>query len=438
VRNGQGRYTIYTTAEDESRILKSPIFRKFRKIIRCDIIRISDEVYKQNPHVTHARLWRSDAKNAARIGAWVCFISPDTFWGNGSLARVGRAFAEGKKVVYGFPMRVIDETVCSELEFRDYGADVELTIEPRTLMEIGLRHLSPLFACYSRHARRFGHHPEYLVYPVPRSGIVFRAIIAHCFAVDPAAVELDEHVSPKKRVPADQIAFLTDSDSFCGLSFTKLLHQVNWFAIQKKHDLVEAAVDWQYYFSPPTADLWRNNFCFYAGTRTEEAWKATQHQADQRELFTYLTWRAVRVHQTLKQCGRELAARLLATAIFTCRLHRYWRERGAITVLVPDEVRLRAMEQKLMRLTSIGNEGALRQFVTDHVILGSLPMKSENNRGEVMTASGRVLQWLRKDNTVKIEGLLVGPALQMEKENDEMIDVFSLNGVISDTGMQAA
>src|SRR5262249_3548948 len=161
----QGRYVIFTRRSDAKRIAESDAYARLSQRLPVEIEALPDRLFAGNPHVIHLELWNRAAKVAAKRGEWIALIAADTITADDALCHHGDGLAAGKFVVYGLPVGVTEHTFMADIERFGDHSDGAWIIPPRALMRRALENLSPLYACYLRDGRRFGDHPELILYP---------------------------------------------------------------------------------------------------------------------------------------------------------------------------------------------------------------------------------------------------------------------------------
>src|SRR5262249_14505193 len=159
--------------------------------------------------------------------------------------------------------------------------------------ELILENLSPLLLCYFRDSRRFGNHPEFLLYPVPGEGLVFRALVHHSFAFDAPRFEWTEALSPQRINSFSEIGFLTESDLFACVSITPVTHQADWFQERRHSSIVEAALFWNRLNNLAGPYLCRQSFLFHHRDMTPEKWRPVIARADNNVMLTFLAMKFV-------------------------------------------------------------------------------------------------------------------------------------------------
>jgi hypothetical protein len=331
----QGRYVIFTRRSDAKRIASSDAYARLSRHLPVELEALPDRVFAGNPHVIHVELWSRAAKSAAERGEWIALIAPDTITANDALDHLADQFAAGKSVVYGLPLRVTEHTFMADIERFGDHADGVWVIPPRALMRRAFENLSPLYACYLRNGRRFGDHPEFILYPVPGEGLVLRIFVHHGLALDPARLQLMDMLAPRGTISAAEVGFVADSDRFASVSLTPISHQSDWFRERRPFSFLEAARLWNRINNAAGPYLSRQSFLFHDQDMTPAKWRPAIARADNTVMLTFLVMKFLWVIEVAVGAGMSLAADVMTWALVELKLHKSCASREKVTVLVP-------------------------------------------------------------------------------------------------------
>jgi hypothetical protein len=397
-----GRYVIFTRRSDAKRIAKSKAFCRLSRCLAVELIALHDKFFEGNPHVIHVELWSRAARDAAVNGEWIAFISADTIFADGALGHLSDQFAAGKTIVYGFPLRVTEHTFMAKIDrLVDRSAEA-WAIPARALMRAALENLSPLYSCYLRDGRRFGDHPELLLYPVPGEGLVLRIFVHHGLGMDPARLEFTETLSLRGIVSSSDVGFLTDSDLFASVSITPLAHQVDWFRERRGFSFIETARLWNRLNNAASPYLSRQSFRFHYTEMTPTKWRTAVARADNTLMLTFLTMKFVWAISVALDAGMNLAAEVMAFALLESKLHKSCVSRERITILVPTDDALRKLGGDWVDRLLAGPRIRLATSLRNHCLRGDLGSATDGQK--LVTLAGREIEVSVLRGRILVEG----------------------------------
>jgi hypothetical protein len=377
--------------------------------------------------VIHVDLWSRAARDAALRGEWVAFISPDTVFSDSALRQLSDQFTAGKTIVYGFSLRVTEHALVADIDRLGDRSAETWVISARALIGMALENLSPMIACYLRDTRRFGDHPELLLYPVPGEGLVFRAFLHHSLALDATRVEWTNTLSPLRIDSPSDIGFLTDSDLFACVSITPITHQVDWFQERRRSSLVEAALLWNRLNNLAGPYLSRQSFLFHHKDMTPGKWRPVIARADNNVMLTFLAMKFVWAAGVLRAAGLELAADVVAWALLEKKLHKCCTSRGRITILAPtDEALKRAGNPTLIQLLAAPRK-ELALVLRNHCLCGDLA--DAKNGDSLATMAGKDLKVSVSGDDVRVGGHSARE-IAIDEVNGGNIRIYAYDAVI--------
>jgi hypothetical protein len=269
-------------------------------------------------------------------------------------------------------LRAVSESFLPSFDRDHVPSDLPaITIPPRQLMALTLRHMHPLQCAYLRDSPQFPFHPEYVFWPVPGEGLLMRSLATTVLVFHAAEYPLNPHFSLAEVKNPDEVAFVTDSDEMAAISLTPLVKDRDWYFEEQRADLDEIGAWWIRFDGPAHQALSRQQFRFHAGPSSEAAWRAVERQADFFVTQALIAREMIRLGRELRRLGCFQAADLLATALYAGRLRRRWRWRGPVTVFAPTDAAFRKSPPDLCRdLVSPGTERRLIDFIQGHVVAG--------------------------------------------------------------------
>jgi hypothetical protein len=180
---------IATTADDWEAIEPLPIMTKIRQYVTP--IHLKIETPGPTPPGSQAAILQQNRCHKLLLEAayayrsYVCALWPDIIFSDGLCVAMKRWAAEGHELVLFASLRHVQEAVLSELDAcgllpRDAEASLTcrpLTIEPRTLADISVRHLHPEVLVYEFEDTRIPVAPAHVYARVPGD----RGIVLHTF-----------------------------------------------------------------------------------------------------------------------------------------------------------------------------------------------------------------------------------------------------------------
>ncbi len=177
----ESRFVILTTTADQARIEAAPIFRKLKTVIEPLFIPLPDAPAGGTQQLRAAWAHRAAAELAARNHGFCIYLCPDCLLADGSLSYLETAARKGTKAILIPGLRLVRETVQSELAQNSLRAkDAPLTLPPRDLVAFGLRHLHREVQRYNWDHSDFALFPHLCTWSVPgERGLLIRAFHLH-------------------------------------------------------------------------------------------------------------------------------------------------------------------------------------------------------------------------------------------------------------------
>lgn len=380
-----GRFVIATRKSDAAAIERAPSYRRLKQLMPVQI-----DIYRDHefgaPIDTHKKLWRHGLAACVKDGAYCIVNPPDIVWADGSMAAMARRIHAGKKAIYANFPRALDGPFTEEADRLHRDGDV-VSIKPRVMVDMMLRHQHPLNASYLRGSREFPHHAEHVFWPVPHEGLMMRTLTALIFGIDPSALEVDEHFLLKAVPDPATLDFVEDSDEVAGVSLAPLNKDQTWYMPSRALDIDEVAAWWLAFDDPAFLHLAQAHFYLHTRGTDSVAWRRAKQMSDF-FVFQAITGREIiRLGRILRANGCSIAADVLATALYAGRLRRRWRWRTPLTMVVPNDAALAPYRDLIgQRYLSPGREDDLIDLVFSHVAEG----RAEGGRS-TPTVNGRTL-----------------------------------------------
>lgn len=229
------RFVICTTAEDWTALQQTAEYRLMIRVIEPLFIEIPAPQSRGNKYLVMSSGHRLAAERAFHDGAYGVFLTPDLVLSDGSVAELRRRAEAGAKVVLVAAIRFTSEGCLPKLEeLRDSRPDAPLTLPPRTLMAIALRHLHPETLRYDWDTPSFAAFPYSVFWRVAGGD----DIVLHSFSWAPLLIDytalaahdvatfenwtLDGDYVYRNFPNPDDVHIVTDSDDIALVSFTSL------------------------------------------------------------------------------------------------------------------------------------------------------------------------------------------------------------------------
>lgn len=219
---------IVTTAGDELRIRGSAIFARLEQTI--DVVFLPIELWSAQKYELMNHAHRRAIEYVAGRGFCV-FLSPDAILSDGTLVRLYELARTGRRVVAGFGPPVILEGIVPEFKaLRQYRAGEALSLPPRDLVSMALRHLHPDMCHHNAASDYFPEKPYACFWDGPDGdGMLVRSLSLHPYLFDtrliPAGedlhnVTIDWALIPRFVTDWNSFYVETDLDNFCILGIS--------------------------------------------------------------------------------------------------------------------------------------------------------------------------------------------------------------------------
>jgi Fasciclin domain len=361
-------------------------------------------------------------------------IAADTITADDALDHLADEFAAGKSVVYGLPLRVTEHTFMVDIERFGDHSDGAWIIAPRALMRRAFENLSPLYSCYLRDGRRFGDHPELILYPVPGEGLVLRIFVHHGLALDPAQLELTDMLAPRGTVSASQVGFVADSDRFASVSLTPISHQSDWFRERRPFSFLEAARLWNRINNAGGPYLSRQSFLFHDQDMTPAKWRPAMARADNMVMLTFLMMKFLWVIDVAVRAKLSVAADLMTWALLELKLHKSCGSREKVTILVPTDDALAKRGGGSVDRLLAQPRAALATMLRNHCLRGDLATAKHGQK--FVTLAGTPLDVSVLENSLCLAGH-AAHEIAVDKVNGGNIQVYAYDGFVGDAPCSA-
>jgi hypothetical protein len=391
-------YVIATSKSDARTIKASAAYYSLNKIMRVRVITYRDSAFG-HPIETHKKIWENGVRSAAKSHAFYILNPADMAWADGSFRTIADKICAGKKIIYAMFARATDESFVPEaIALRNqYGA---ISIPPRTMIGMMLRHFHPFTSSYLRDSDQFSHHPEHVYWPIHGEGLLMRALATVMLVTYPRQYKLTRNFTLATKAPFDEVDFIEDSDQLCGVSVTPLKKDQDWYKLFRPLDIEEVGAWWLTFEDQTHVPLHKARFCFHTQGTHSAGWQRARHMSDFFVLQAIISRETVRIGRLLRKNGCTLAAEILATALYSARLRRHWHWRPPFSFIVPSDKALFPYREEIVdHLLAAGRNRQLMKFVLAHIVHGSIGVNETaesavnvgHDGGAVATLDGAML-----------------------------------------------
>jgi hypothetical protein len=183
----------------------------------------------------------------------IVFSNADVVWSDGALRYLAQALLNGNVAIYVPIMRVVTETITSELDQIKKNGIINLP--PIQATQILLRHFSPLFGAYNHQSLHFPTHCEIFFVPVGNEGILVYYPVRAFWAFVPNKFEIINTCQLKGNFFDHKVDTVRDGSQCLGLSFTELAYNQDWirggceFNTYNIHNFMQDASRWKNAFN---------------------------------------------------------------------------------------------------------------------------------------------------------------------------------------------
>jgi hypothetical protein len=272
------RYLIYTRSEYERDIRVAHSYRRLASILAVEIIPISEEI--QVPHHTMSNCHADSLRRAEEANAAAVFIPPDCVWSDRSMVRLETLARSGKSVVHISGIRLNRDGVVPEFAARYSEDRTVLTLEPRELADIGLRHLHRITR--SHFFDEYGGElmPANLVWSVEDEGLLLRCFHLHPLLVKPQVSQaefestIDDDLALRACPDSGRDYVVTDSDELLTFEMSSPSHVVGTVCPKGS---IEGIAAWKEYGTNNRhRELIRHCIRIHSQPLTDRLWRAKE------------------------------------------------------------------------------------------------------------------------------------------------------------------
>jgi hypothetical protein len=137
------RLRVFTRAQDVAVLQRLAGFKYVGELMPVEFVAATDS--ESIPAPVHLEWWHRASQEAARNGSMILNLPPDVVFPDGCIVNLCRPLEMGKAAVLAPPqLRVVSESIVPDFEQRRQSSSI-IAISPAEAVELGRRHLHPLF-----------------------------------------------------------------------------------------------------------------------------------------------------------------------------------------------------------------------------------------------------------------------------------------------------
>lgn len=198
----EDQFVIMTTWEDHLAIRSSSYYERLCQLIRVEFLLIDGLIDISSSHAAMSECYALAMKRREVVPAstFFVFLTPDSFWPDGTFHRLAELAASGNRVVMACGLRLESEPVSEILKERIVLHTENVAIPMHELVGLAFKHLHQLSRAHNMLSKNgfLNAWPSHMYWINERD----RQLIAHCFHLHPLMV----------RAPKAEIAIGTTID----------------------------------------------------------------------------------------------------------------------------------------------------------------------------------------------------------------------------------
>jgi hypothetical protein len=376
-KRGNADYVIYTDATTAARFRSSAVWSSLGDTIPLQVREV--EIEYDRPIEAHHLIWRHARIEATDRGRAIVFIAPDTMWANGSIGRIADLFDSGYGGVFIPGFRVAYDTFLPAMRASfGTGAVEPIVLSSLELMARALEHMHPLKTVFLRNSPTFPDFSENILWPVGQDGFVLREPLAHSLiAVDPNAIEVNEHTVPILPEQMDRIYWIKGSDDVLFVSLGPLARDLQWFDTADAVDANRVGLQSVVNDGAIVDALMGRKFRFHRGVTDERMWRAVERSSDLFLRRVVVAREAIKIFHRIDSEGCGRAGALLAVGLFSRNLAHAVLFRDQVTIFCPIDSGLPDIDDAAWRqFLDESKARDFRQFLLLHVVEGHFSLKA--------------------------------------------------------------
>lgn len=277
---------ILTTKADREVIEQEAVWQRARAVLDCRVDILAGAANEiREPHRVMSDCHRMAIQYGDSRSAAMVFYNPDVVMADGGMQSLVRLLAAGKRAVQTVGLRLFKDDAVPLLLAQHLAADgVAVTVSPRALMAIAMRHLHPITMMHMQDNPESDLLPQELFWRAGDEGLV-----ARCFHIHPILVYPRNRNAPFTTTidydylraacpdPADEHVVI-DSDEFCVCELSGLQRQMP--GLKRTYNGRDIAT-WAWSSAQP---YHLEHFCrrifLHAGRSDAESWAAACARSD--------------------------------------------------------------------------------------------------------------------------------------------------------------
>jgi hypothetical protein len=227
-------FVVLTRREDAATFLEHPAGRRLSEFCHVDVQPIDDLIIEGHHSVTLTLAYERAirARDSAARDTCFFFLVADFLVADGTLARVYERIRSGSSAVVGGNFQITAEDATADLRPL-VDADQKLTLSPRQLMALALRHLHPVTLakfmniplCHDPLANR-------LFWRANERTLLGRFFLFHMIAIRPEVTSFSisapcDYSFVPELCPSGNVAVMTDSDEYLIVEMQPRRHELS-------------------------------------------------------------------------------------------------------------------------------------------------------------------------------------------------------------------
>ena len=401
------KFHVYTTARDQVRLARNPLFRKFADTVNIAFVELKGSDISK-PIATHNWIWDQGREEALKTNSMAMVMPPDVAWSDGSMGHMAKLVEQGKSAIFlNWHLRAVSDTFIPQFLDLYHEANQPVSISGRDLVSLTIENIHPLCGAYLRDSRCFPYHSEMMFWPVPGQGLQMHVFALIPFLFDPAEFQLNENKTIIDMGDVSRLHCVADSDDVFMTSLAPIGKDDLWYQRNRTFDPVLFAKWWTYYDSPTNDYLAKEPFRLHFAAIDGDDWHRVEMHARQLIRRIMTTRDLFRIYLAAEGLECRYAAQLISAAIHLGLAPLLARDLVPMTVFLPHDAafgeRWDAMADALLHTS---NKSGFLEFLKAHFIptaklvdeksVAAERFRKLNGVGEPAQAGSHSVQVVRK------------------------------------------
>ena len=177
-------YLLVSDSQSIKLITASPVYHALKEVLSVEFADIASiQAFTRDKYSTLAACQNYALACAANFDA-VFFGYGDALWADGSFRAARKQIDEGYDAVFAFGYPVLDAPFKAFIDARsDAARRPAVAVEPRAFASHVYQHLHPMALANRWHSEWMTHCPSYILWDVPKQGLLLRSFHLHPVAV---------------------------------------------------------------------------------------------------------------------------------------------------------------------------------------------------------------------------------------------------------------